>query len=377
MFSNPEFQTALHKLDRLLRKVRFPGPVDFSGLSTGDPVAFLPILSFSLTSFSPAVAELLMTSGLELSGKTDLRFTDTFYKVLRDVFHYKSVLNKHQFLQIGFSQRKISLTCDVINLVLLKHKQLHKASRKSQSGVYRENPSVLSSKSRSDWSQESTPWSDVPEDRISSLGEQKKGDEIQVSSQMRQCEEAESDEELEQLQTDEVEEMKCSSCVCPVSEMSELKIRLSAVEAQLQGLLSRLEDVRILEKRVEELEKRTQQKISAGGETISVKRGQWEDLLSRVFLLETKDALNNSQVKAVSPSSSSSHTLRAETSNSSHQEDQDQDHHPVQPLVEEKGEGGEKGEELRTRLENITNLLKNTSSLLKKTNSSSSLEQTE
>lgn len=84
------------------------------------------------------------------------------------------------------------------------------ASRKSQSGVYRENPSVLSSKSRSDWSQESTPWSDVPEDRISSLGEQKKGDEIQVSSQMRQCEEAESDEELEQLQTDEVN--TCPSC---------------------------------------------------------------------------------------------------------------------------------------------------------------------
>lgn len=50
--------------------------------------------------------------------------------------------------------------------------------------------------------------------------------------------------------------------------MSELKIRLSAVEAQLQGLLSRLEDVRILEKRVEELEKRTQQKISVR-ETVS------------------------------------------------------------------------------------------------------------
>lgn len=37
--------------------------------------------------------------------------------------------------------------------------------------------------------------------------------------------------------------------------------------------------------------------FQAGGETISVKRGQWEDLLSRVFLLETKDALNNSQVR--------------------------------------------------------------------------------
>lgn len=101
-----------------------------------------------------------MAAGLELTGKSDLRFTDTLYKVtdriklvlqaekrknyqplvpnttvsvcflclqaLRDIFHYKPVLTKQQFLQWGFSERKISVVCDIINLVLQKHNQLQK-----------------------------------------------------------------------------------------------------------------------------------------------------------------------------------------------------------------------------------------------------------
>lgn len=54
-----------------------------TSLSHGDPSAFLPIVSFTLTSFSPPFAEHLMATGLELTGKSDLRFTDTLYKVTR------------------------------------------------------------------------------------------------------------------------------------------------------------------------------------------------------------------------------------------------------------------------------------------------------
>ncbi|KAA8595394.1 hypothetical protein FQN60_012529, partial [Etheostoma spectabile] len=97
-----------------------------TSLSKGDPSAFLPIVSFTFTSFSPPFAKQLLEDGLELTGKTDLRFTDTLYKVLRDVFHYKPILTKQQFLQWGFSLRKISVTCDIINLVLQKHNQLKK-----------------------------------------------------------------------------------------------------------------------------------------------------------------------------------------------------------------------------------------------------------
>lgn len=54
-------------------------------LSQGDPAAFLPIVSFTLTSFSPQFAEQLMAAGLELTGKSDLRFTDALYKASHSV----------------------------------------------------------------------------------------------------------------------------------------------------------------------------------------------------------------------------------------------------------------------------------------------------
>uniref|UniRef100_A0A3Q2QGA7 Centrosomal protein of 44 kDa n=1 Tax=Fundulus heteroclitus TaxID=8078 RepID=A0A3Q2QGA7_FUNHE len=129
MLSAGDVQSCLRKLETLLRAIKYPGDVDYSGLSKGDPSTFLPIVSFTLTSFSPPFAEQLVAAGLEMTGKTDLRFTDTLYKVLRDMFHYKPILTKQQFLQWGFSQRKISFICDIINLVLQRHKQLNKVKR--------------------------------------------------------------------------------------------------------------------------------------------------------------------------------------------------------------------------------------------------------
>lgn len=126
MLSTGDVQGCLRKLETLLRAIKYPGYVDYDGLSKGDPSAFLPIVSFTLISFSPPFAQQLIEAGLELTGKTDLRFTDALYKVLRDIFHYKPILTKQQFLQWGFSQRKISVICDIINLVLQKHKQLQK-----------------------------------------------------------------------------------------------------------------------------------------------------------------------------------------------------------------------------------------------------------
>uniref|UniRef100_A0A3Q0R8B7 Centrosomal protein of 44 kDa n=1 Tax=Amphilophus citrinellus TaxID=61819 RepID=A0A3Q0R8B7_AMPCI len=126
MLSTGDVEGGLRKLEALLRVIKYPGYVDYNGLSKGDPSAFLPIVSFALTSSSPPFAEQLMAAGLELTGKTDLHFTDTLYKVLRDIFNYKPILTRQQFLQWGFSHRKISFICDIINLILQKHSQLKK-----------------------------------------------------------------------------------------------------------------------------------------------------------------------------------------------------------------------------------------------------------
>eukprot|EP00064_Thunnus_orientalis_P007105 superscaffoldBa00000771_g7124 len=214
MLSTGDVQGCLRKLETLLRVIKYPGHVDYSGLSKGDPLAFLPIVSFTLTSFSPPFAEQLVEAGLELTGKTDLRFTDTLYKVLRDIFHYKPILSKQQFLQWGFSQRKISVICDIINLVLQRHNQMKKSP--------------------------------------------------------------------------EVEE------------------RLSALDAQLGSLHVGLDRLSALEKRLEELESRSN-KDENEGQVITISRESWENLMSRVLLLETKLELNNTQ-SHVPPSSTSSYS---------------------------------------------------------------------
>ncbi|XP_061686323.1 centrosomal protein of 44 kDa isoform X7 [Syngnathoides biaculeatus] len=126
MLPTGDVQGCLRKLETLLRIVKYPGHVDRDGLSAGDPSAFLPILSFTLNTFSPHFAEELVGAGLEVTGKTDLRFTDTLYKVLRDIFHYKPIVSKQQFLQKGFVQRKISTLCDIIHLVLQRDSELKK-----------------------------------------------------------------------------------------------------------------------------------------------------------------------------------------------------------------------------------------------------------
>uniref|UniRef100_A0A4W4GJR4 Centrosomal protein of 44 kDa n=1 Tax=Electrophorus electricus TaxID=8005 RepID=A0A4W4GJR4_ELEEL len=99
------------------------------GWQKGDPFCCLPIVSYAFTSFSPALAELLVESGIELTGKNDLSFTESVYKVLRDLFSYKPLLSKQQFLQFGFAERKISLLCDIIGLVVTKHNQLTRGAK--------------------------------------------------------------------------------------------------------------------------------------------------------------------------------------------------------------------------------------------------------
>ncbi|XP_032990835.1 centrosomal protein of 44 kDa isoform X3 [Rhinolophus ferrumequinum] len=119
-----DLKRSLRNLEQVLRSLNYPQEVDCVGLVKGDVAASLPIISYSLTSYSPYVAELLMESNLELTAKNDLRFIDTVYKLLRDHFNYKPILTKKQFIQCGFAEWKIQIICDILNCVMKKHKEL-------------------------------------------------------------------------------------------------------------------------------------------------------------------------------------------------------------------------------------------------------------
>ncbi|KAB1256094.1 Centrosomal protein of 44 kDa [Camelus dromedarius] len=119
-----DLKRSLRNLEQVLRSLNYPREVDCVGLVKGDTAASLPIISYSLTSYSPYVAELLLESNVELIAKNDSRFIDTVYKLLRDQFNYKPILTKKQFLQCGFAEWKIQIICDILNCVMKKHKEL-------------------------------------------------------------------------------------------------------------------------------------------------------------------------------------------------------------------------------------------------------------
>ncbi|XP_069797123.1 centrosomal protein of 44 kDa isoform X2 [Narcine bancroftii] len=134
-----DLRGSLRKLEQALRSLNYPQDIDCNGLAKGDPAAFLPIMSYAFTSYSTYVTEELIASGVELVGKNDTRFLDAVYKVLRDKFQYKPLLLKEQVLHSGFAERKIQLLCDIISFVTKNHKELtslHKIKTCSSKNSY-------------------------------------------------------------------------------------------------------------------------------------------------------------------------------------------------------------------------------------------------
>lgn len=69
----------------------------------GDVAALLPLLHHALLGYSKAVAEKLLEKGYELHGKSDMRFVETAFKALRELFDYRPSLTPAQFLQKGYA----------------------------------------------------------------------------------------------------------------------------------------------------------------------------------------------------------------------------------------------------------------------------------
>lgn len=369
MLPTGDIQGGLRKLETLLRVIKYTGNVDYNSLSNGDPTAFLPILGYTLTSFSPVVAEQLLAAGVELTGKTDLRFTETVYKVLRDIFQYKPILTKEQFLQWGFSQRKMSVVCDIISMVLKRHNQhkkvkpkaarfpaSHKKNVKIETIYFSDTDNALSAKPYVVNHLENPPT--IP--MTSSHKEPVPSQRVTYTTQVEAYTSDSLEHGIVELRGTEDEAAE-NQCCANVEE------RLSALETRLESL-SVLDRIGTLEKRLEELES-LKHKDKREGQVITVSKETWENLLSRVLLLETKLELSNAKENVplpcpVSPPSFAPKALI------------DASQLSVRcPASKENGRkevtltDPDDAIDLKERLERITNMLKSTSSLLKNTDS--------
>ncbi|XP_062431778.1 centrosomal protein of 44 kDa isoform X3 [Rhea pennata] len=230
-----DLKGSLRKIEQGLRLLNYPRDVDYTGLIKGDPAAFLPIISYSFTSFSTSIAELLEKCDVELTAKSDLRFIEAIYKLLRDLFQYKPILTKQQFLQFGFAERKMQIVCDIINCVIKKHKELNNLNKPQ----VERHPEIKDS-----------------------------------DSLLSPALPAEGDNEEELYLNHDVLEVKCEQVLEDNSEIEFLKSQLADCQEKLHKLDWMEDKLLFLEERLK-------------GKVV-IDEKDWNNLLSRVLLLETE-----------------------------------------------------------------------------------------
>eukprot|EP00037_Helgoeca_nana_P009590 m.83938 g.83938 ORF g.83938 m.83938 type:complete len:272 (+) comp19673_c0_seq2:39-854(+) len=140
MFRTGDIGNALSNLTRSLRKIRYEGELVEGQAREGHPEFFLPLIHYAVLGFSRPLARFLGQRGHDLYGKSDLKFIEGVYKMLRDEFKYSPKLNKAQFFSTAFAEQKMLLTKDIIAHCYAKHNELNKHSSspsKRQTGSHR------------------------------------------------------------------------------------------------------------------------------------------------------------------------------------------------------------------------------------------------
>ena len=100
--------------------------------SLGSPASFLPLWHAALMLYSLPLANTIAAQGYKLYGKSDLRFLQGVYGVLRDLFQFQPRLPKEKFLRKGYAERKIILTLNILLLCQEKHKKILASTKKGR-----------------------------------------------------------------------------------------------------------------------------------------------------------------------------------------------------------------------------------------------------
>ncbi|KAI8611682.1 Centrosomal spindle body, CEP44-domain-containing protein [Chytriomyces sp. MP71] len=114
--STGDLRNNIAKLQTELKSLRYTGSFDVTSLSRGEPMAFLPLMHFILLESDPLLAAHFAHLNHSLTAKRDIRFVESAWKLLRDVFDFKPVLSKEQFFSEGFAERKMLLLTEVAHM---------------------------------------------------------------------------------------------------------------------------------------------------------------------------------------------------------------------------------------------------------------------
>ncbi|KAG6615740.1 endoplasmic reticulum-golgi intermediate compartment [Phytophthora cinnamomi] len=140
-----EVRNAAERLRKLLRAAQYP-QLSALRLEDGDVSDLLRVLHFVLLDSSRVVAQFLADRGYDLYGKTDARFVESAFRLLRDEFRCFPSLSAPQFLSKQFVARRLAIVADAAAAVALKRQELQRQKR-AQEAVWSQ-PQQGSSRAR-------------------------------------------------------------------------------------------------------------------------------------------------------------------------------------------------------------------------------------
>jgi hypothetical protein len=120
--ASPTLSASLETLRGELRRARCDvGPLDLDALASGDPAGYLPLLHFAVLRLSKLVARWVTELGYELYAKSDARFVEGVFRLMRTELNFRHSLTPKQFLTVGFAENKMLLVVQLLRLVRAKH----------------------------------------------------------------------------------------------------------------------------------------------------------------------------------------------------------------------------------------------------------------
>ncbi|CAL1536844.1 unnamed protein product [Lymnaea stagnalis] len=117
-----DIKNNIKQLQHELKAAKYPETIDVDGLVNGSPKAYLGIYHYLFTQYSTNFNTDITNSNNELYGKSDMRFMEAVYKILRDMFDYKPQINREQFFSSGYVERKVIMATDILRLVRSAYK---------------------------------------------------------------------------------------------------------------------------------------------------------------------------------------------------------------------------------------------------------------
>ncbi|XP_059152992.1 centrosomal protein of 44 kDa-like [Physella acuta] len=125
-----DIKNNIKQLQHELKASKFSENLDVDGLVSGSPKTYLSIYHYLFTSYSTKFNKDIANSNNELYGKSDMRFMEAVYKILRDMFDYKPQIHREQFFSPGFAERKIIMATDILKLIKNRYKPVKSSTFK-------------------------------------------------------------------------------------------------------------------------------------------------------------------------------------------------------------------------------------------------------